>query len=60
MEVLIIKFSSLKWSDNCYKNESHMVKFVISRTLVNPKSRTRFNLLKKIACYGLFVVFRAR
>ena len=44
VEGLIIKFSSLKWSD-CVMDEwvTLLVKFVISRTLVNPKSRTRFN-----------------
>jgi hypothetical protein len=37
-----------------------MVKFVISRTLVNPKSRTRFNLLKNYMLWFVCLLSRAR
>jgi hypothetical protein len=33
-----------------------LVKFVISRTLINPKSRTRFNFKKLHVMVCLFVV----
>ena len=36
---------------------SHTYCYFSRNISINPKSRTRFNLLKKIACYGLLVVF---